>query len=76
MLVESDEKLQRIKKIDEIMASNQMQEMLENIATGLLRPDFPVVSLAKLNIAVRDEIIQRNLIDPEDLKEIVYSLIR
>ena len=33
--------------------------MLEEIATTLLRPNFPVVTLKKLNFVVREEIIQR-----------------
>jgi len=39
------------------MASNFMQEMLEEIASSLLRPNFPVVSLKKLRYQVRDELV-------------------
>ena len=59
-----------------------MQEMLEEIATTLLRPNFPVVTLKKLNFVVREEIIQRkesfpftfetkNLNKTQDFKNIV-----
>lgn len=68
------------------MASHFMQEMLEEIATSLLRPNFPVVSLKKLRYQVREELLQRQellfpstlsdaKIDQEDVKELVYSLV-
>jgi hypothetical protein len=69
--------------------------MLEEIATTLLRPNFPVVTLKKLNFVVREEIIQRkesfpftfetknlnktqdfkNIVDQNDVKELVFSLV-
>lgn len=83
-LIEEETKSKRTKQIDELMNSYEMQELLEEVASMLLRPNFPVVSLKKLQFQVREEIIQRKelffadseqKVDMEDVKEFVYSLV-
>ena len=60
-------------------------EQLEEVAMQLLRPNFPVISVKKLKNAVREALLERDAsfiqanegkqIDPDDLRELVFSLI-